>query len=385
MRILYAGMINLAEEAGPSLHFSRLAQALQSRGHEVAVIARGDRVLASFSDLDVHLVGRIKVPQVATLVNDVVMFLVLARRLRSGQYDVLYQRGVPFANGWARRLKIPSLVEVNGVYVDELSLRGVGGFKLRAYQFRERQIVENAAKVICVTKGIQRQLVERYSVTHDQCLVLPNAADTSLFRPQPQLECQRRVGLCSDWYNIGFIGSFGYWVDFDSLLQATRILLDQHVPVHCTLVGDGPMRTTVEQQIDHLELHEAVDLVGRALHQDVPDWIGAFDVCIAPFLRARNETIGLSPLKLFEYMACQRPVVATALPGIIEAVESAQAGLLYPLEDQEKLAQHLYLLYENAELRQAFENHGREYVLKHHSWQGVAERIEAVMLDLLGK
>jgi glycosyltransferase involved in cell wall biosynthesis len=385
VRILYAGMINLAEEAGPSLHFSHLAQALQSRGHEVAVVARGDRVLASFSDLDAHLVRRIKVPQVATLVNDVAMFLVLARRLRSGQYDVLYQRGVPFVNGWARRLKIPSLVEVNSMYVDELRMRGIREFKLRTYQCRERQIVENASKVICVTKGIQEQLVKRYSVTTDQCLVLPNAANTSLLRPQPKLACQQRVGLSSDCYNIGFIGSFGYWVDLDSLLQATRILLDQRVPVHCTLIGYGPRRPAVEQQIDHLELHREVNLVGRVPHQDVPDWIGAFDVCVAPFLRARNETIGLSPLKLFEYMACQRPVVATALPGIIEPVEGARAGLLYPLEDQEKLAQQLYLLYEDVELRKSLENHGREYVLKHHSWQSVAERLETVLLALLGR
>jgi hypothetical protein len=65
------------------------------------------------------------------LVNDVVIFSVLARRLRSGRDDVLYQREVPFVNGWACRLQIPPLVEVNGVYVDELHLGGVGGFKSR--------------------------------------------------------------------------------------------------------------------------------------------------------------------------------------------------------------------------------------------------------------
>ena len=384
MRILYAGTINVGIEKGDSLHFAHLAQALQRRGHDLTVLARGTQVHANFRHLDVHLAPQTTLPKIGPLINDLLLNVAIIKRLASRQFDILYQRGVPMINQFARGLKIPSLVEVNGVRVDELRLHSMGKIRLRYFQFRERQIVQNA-QAICVTEGIREQLVKHYAMAPEQCLVIPNAANTHLFRPQPRRVCQQRVGLDPERYNVGFVGAFQHWVDFESLLHAVRILSDQNIPVHCTLVGDGPDYHKVAQRIGESGLNTRVRLVGRAPHETVPDWMCAFDVCVAPFTRARNELIGLSPLKLFEYLACQRPVVATALPGIAEVIEPAQAGLLYPVEDANALARQLLFLYQNPESRESYGKHGREYILKHHNWGRVAERIEAVMHDLLGR
>jgi glycosyltransferase involved in cell wall biosynthesis len=118
---------------------------------------------------------------------------------------------------------------------------------------------------------------------------------------------------------------------------------------------------------------------GRQDQTDIPKWLSAFDAGIAPFKKARNETIGLSPLKLFEYMACERPIIATTLPGIIEPVEAAQSGRLYSIEDPGSMAQQFLWLYQNPDLRILMGKRGREYILKHHSWAVVAEKVEQIM------
>ena len=148
-------------------------------------------------------------------------------------------------------------------------------------------------------------------------------------------------------------------------------------------MGDGLIFAHIKQLVQQYNLEKYVQLVGRVPHFEIPDWIGAFDVCIAPFSRERNEEIGLSPLKLYEYMACARPVVATALPGITETIEASQCGLVYPVGDTDTLQEHLHTLYKHADLRISMGERGRDYAVKHHSWDSVAKRTEQLMLHLV--
>ena len=386
MKILYAGAIDLDVNKGDTVHFLHLARALQSRGHEVVVVAHGRPVCGSADGLKVYSVPKASTSRAILnrFLDDGSLLLTLVRLTLSIPFDVLYQRGIPLINSWSRLLRrLPSIVEVNGIYADELSMRGVRGWKLQLYRHREMQIIKNAHRLICITGGIRDQLASRYTVPYDQCIVLSNAADTEVFRPLSKTKCRQQVGLASERYHIGFVGTLQPWIDFDSLLEAIQTLCRRPVPLYCTLVGDGVRKQELQQQIENRQLTNCVQLVGRVPHDVVPYWVGAFDVCVAPFTRARNELIGLSPLKLFEYMACGRPVVATALPGIIEPVETAQAGLLYGVEDANMLADRLLTLYRDVGLREAMGARGREYAVKHHSWDSVAERTEAIAFDLL--
>ncbi len=385
MRILYASAVNIGTEKGSSVHFLNLAHALQSKGHEVIVVARGRPACGRANGLRVYSTPETPVPKAKTLLDDLLLILMIVRLTISTHFDILYHRDIPLANRWARLLGIPSIVEVDGIYVDELRAAGMTEPVLRLYRYREMQVVRGAHKIICVTEGIRDQLVSRYGVHRNRCIVVPNATNTELFRPRSKSECQRQVGLKPENYNIGFVGAFQPWVDFELLLTAIKSLRDQNIPVHLTLVGDGPKYEEVKQQVKRHGVTGSVQLTGHAPHKEVPCWIGAFDVTVAPFKRIRNERIGLSPLKLFEYMACARPVVATALPGITETIQAAQAGLLYPIGDTNMLTQHLLSLYHDVGLRETMGRRGREYVVKYHSWNSVAERVESIMLELRAK
>jgi glycosyltransferase involved in cell wall biosynthesis len=266
--------------------------------------------------------------------------------------------------------------------MEELRLRGFSMLRLAFHKVRETQIVNAANHCVCVTEGIRDQLIRDFQVAEKNCSVISNAADTELFQPLTQKECQQNLGLPQDKFHLGFVGTFQEWVDFDILFSSLIILRDQGIPIYCTLVGDGSLEPYLRHQVQKFALSDIVLFAGRQDQTEIPKWMGAFDVGIAPFKEARNKTIGLSPLKLFEYMACERPVIATALPGIIKPVEAAQAGLLYSIGDQGSMAQQFLWLYQNPDSRILMGKRGREYVLKHHSWAGVAEKIERIMEEV---
>jgi glycosyltransferase involved in cell wall biosynthesis len=382
MRILYAGAVNVGRGRGDAIHFLHLAHALQARGHKLTILARGHLNKDDKRGLEIYAVPYVRLPKGTTLFNDLLMHFRIATIVMREKFDVLYYRGIPLASQWAHLLGIPSVVEVNGIWIDELKIQSSESLRLRIRQKRENSLIEQAQRIICVTEGIREQLMSRYGVFRDKCVVIPNATDVELFSPQPKHKCQKRVGVESKYYNVGFVGAFQHWIDFDMLFDAVQALWHMDVPVRCTLVGDGYKYEEIREKIKRNGLGNLVHLVGFVPHRTVPDWIGAFDVCVAPFTSQRNQAIGVSPLKLYEYLACGRPVVVPALPGIIQTIQVSRSGFLYPVGDVEKLTQHLHTLYKNVDLRKQMQTRGREYVVKHHNWTNVAEKTEAIMMEL---
>jgi glycosyltransferase involved in cell wall biosynthesis len=383
MNILYCGAIDLQSEKGDTLHFVHLAQALAVRGHRLTMLAFGEPGLRPPAAVTLFAIRPIRLRKIGVLFTDIRFLAAMVRVSRGVRFDVLYQRGVPWANQWARLNRLPAVSEVNGIQVDELAAAGMRASSLHFYRQRERLIVRGAQRVICVTAGIRTQLVQRYRVESQRCVVIANAANTERFQPLSKAECRQALGLQEGCFHVGFVGEFQPWIDFEALLRALQTLRGQGLPVVCTLVGAGLRYEEVVQKVQRLGLSDAVHLVGWQAHTAVPRWIGAWDVCIAPFTAGRNQAIGLSPLKIYEYMACERPVVASDLPGITETFQQAQANLLYPIGDSQALARQLATLYTDPALGQEMGRRSRAYVLRHHSWANVAEQTEVILQRLV--
>lgn len=377
MKILYASTLDLNQEKASTIHFLALARALSAKGHQLTTISRS--TYASVESAASHFPPLRKVK---VLFYDWALLFLLLKRLLRGHFDVLYHRDVPLINVLARLFSVPTIVEVNGIYVDELKAAGMSNLGVSLYRLRERAVVRHANRVICVTEGIREQLIARYSVPADRCVVIPNATDTAEFTPSDKAACREAVGLAPQPYHIGFVGKFQPWIDFSTLLRAVQILRADGIPVQCTLIGNGERYQEIVALRQQLHLTECVHMPGYVPHNHITQWIGAFDVCVATFTHKRNARIGLSPLKLFEYLACGRPVVVTALPGLIEVIQESQGGLLYDLGDAEDLARNLSLLYSDTAKRETMGRRGREYVVRAHSWDHVASQVEAIVKSI---
>jgi glycosyltransferase involved in cell wall biosynthesis len=126
-----------------------------------------------------------------------------------------------------------------------------------------------------------------------------------------------------------------------------------------------------------LGVADAVRVPGRVPFEQVPQWIAAGDVCVV-LHRATRSYPGDS-MKLWEYLACARPVVATAGPGYGDVVESLGCGASVKPDDPADLARVLLAVLEDAPRRAAMGERGRRAVLQAQTWAARAEELERLL------
>ena len=105
----------------------------------------------------------------------------------------------------------------------------------------------------------------------------------------------------------------------------------------------------------------------------------ACDICLAPKHGLKS---GYSSLKLFEYMACGRPVVASRASGH-EAVEESQCGILVDPSNTAEMAAAIISLLQDDELRKEMGKKGRYYIEENLNWVSVAKRVAAVCQEVI--
>lgn len=197
--------------------------------------------------------------------------------------------------------------------------------------------------------------------------ILPNAVDPDLFSPEPISTAREQIGLDTDQFVVGFVGSLAPRHEISTLLRAGAELDD----VQFVLVGDGQLRVPLEQLADELGINNRVRFVGQISHEKVPMYISAFDVgygVISPE-KASN------PIKCYEYLACERPVI-TSRKEEFEFVDEIGAGVLVENVSVEEIAEGIETLrgYSKSELRQAGIE-GNQYVQKHSTWEEIGRQL----------
>ena len=126
---------------------------------------------------------------------------------------------------------------------------------------------------------------------------------------------------------IGFVGTFKRWHGVDFLLSAFQILHQTDPSTHLLLVGDGPLRLQLEEEVRKMGLRGAVTFAGAVAHEEIPPYLAATDAAVAPYPALQD--FYFSPLKLFEYMASGRAVVASRVGQVAEVVRDGVTGLLF--------------------------------------------------------
>jgi len=271
----------------------------------------------------------------------------------------------------ARKYSIPLVLEVNSplAYEDE-KYRGGSGFPSLA-RWAERRIWRGADLLIGVSKALLTHF-EKAGVEPGHAQILPNAVDTSLFRAEPEDVPLRSQLNLKGRFVVGFVGSFKAWHGVDFLVNTFAGLLRENAACHLLLVGDGPMRPMLEEEIRRLGVQQAVALVGNVPHEEVPRYLALMDVAVAPY--PPLEDFYFSPLKLYEYMAGCRAVVASRIGQVAEVVADGLTGLLYEPGDKEALIGCLRRLRADENLRRALGQNAQAACSK-NSWRQNAERV----------
>ena len=196
--------------------------------------------------------------------------------------------------------------------------------------------------------------------------VVSNGVDVDRFQPCQSLQD------ADPTLTIGFVGSLKPWHGVESLIEAFQQFADVVPNSRLRIIGDGPMRSSLENTVDR-HLARNIEFVGAVSPNDMPHHLAHLNIAVAPYLK--SEGFYFSPLKLYEYMACGLPVIASRSGQIASLIEDGHDGLLYEPGSVEQLSAALHRLAASPSLRQRLGQAARSKVTQQHSWQQCLDRI----------
>jgi len=267
------------------------------------------------------------------------------------------------------KYKIPHILEVNALLAREAQRQNrLYPWTAQWIMRREQNFFSHVGTILVVSEQLKLDI----GPENPNIMVNPNGVDTRLFDPHLHLEnIKKKYGIQGKQV-VGWIGSFGPERGIKSLLNIAAAALKRMPAVCFMLVGDGPLRSWIEMEISRLGMEENFILTGAVSREKVPHYIAAMDVALAPY--PPGGATYFSPLKVFEYMAMARPVVATDRGQCVELLKNG-AGVVLPPGAPEAWALTLKDLLNNPEMCSSMGNRARQRVLAHYTWNDNVRRI----------
>jgi glycosyltransferase involved in cell wall biosynthesis len=373
---------------GSSVHLRQLAAALARVGFATTLLAARTSENDSIPGVSIEPLAKEAISQRISQVIQVKaglekgrVFLDLARNIelnrkldrlhKEAPIDAVLERMSLFGFAglqFARRKNIPYLLEVNAPLTAEHKQHRQMELEDFASAI-ESILLAEADRVIAVSSAIQNFAVS-CGAKPKRIAVLPNAAN-EMFHAIPLASPP-----VSQPFVIGFVGSLKPWHGLLDLLEAFRLLLKDVPDARLLIVGDGPERTALESKSRRLGIEDNINWAGMVKHEDIPGLLSQMHVAVAPY-----PTIAgfyFSPLKIAEYMASGRAIVASRVGQVAEILKNRRTALLYQPGDVPALARCFRLLHSDPRLRQKLGEAAREFS-KNMTWDHNARAI----LDLV--
>ncbi len=361
-----------AEVSGPRAHIIGMIDALRADGHAVESFILGDRLPSRGSGQGSRRLVTGGWPrQVAVDLVRLGLRRSAARRARRhlpGRFDLVYERYALFQHlGRSfQRSGTAWVIETNAVLSREARLERNALVLQRLAARLERQAYRQADLIVCVSDSLRDMLVADAGVPVDKVVVIPNAVDPNRFTPTSVAAGDVAGG---DEFVIGYVGFVTERQGLDELIRALPPLLARGIPLRVVIVGDGPDRPRLEALAADERVRDGVTFTGQIPWADVPAAIASFSVGYSGQRGVGGMPMYHSPLKIYEYLAMARPVVASHHPDSARTLLETRAGWTFTPGDREGLVD---VLAEVAQLdRQELSScgqRGRSHVEEHHTW-----------------
>lgn len=239
-----------------------------------------------------------------------------------------------------------------------------------------RRVLKKADMVITCMAPETRS---KYQVDESKIVPVTNGVDLRLDYPAS-------TASAGSPFTIGFVGAL-MRTRLDMFMRAMELFSQDDVAdFRLLLIGSVPEqqdRDWLRQVMEATGLRGKIVVHGELEHEQVLPLLAQADVCVCPYpnIQDLNSTY---PIKVFEYMALGKAVVATRLRGISEIIEHGQSGLLVSPDDPTEMAEAMRRLYDDSSLREQLAIGARQRI-RNFEWATINTRIGAALDHLLDK
>lgn len=382
MKILYHHRIRSKD--GQYVHLEEMVGALRGLGHDVLVVgpnAVGQEAFGSDAGLVAWLKRRLPKPvyELAEWAYGLHARRRLDRAIDAFRPDALYERYNLFLTAGVRarrRRGLPMLLEVNAPLYDER--KRFDGIALdRLARASERAAWRGADVALPVTAALAA-IVRRTAGERQRIEVVPNGINLEHFSGPFDTDAVRARWNLDGRLVLGFTGFVRDWHGLDRVIDAIAADGPAH-PRVLFVVGDGPARASLEAQAAALGIAQRVIFTGIVPRDAVPAYVSVFDVALQPAV-----VDYASPLKLFEYLALGRAIVAPDQPNIREILDDGVNALLFDPRDPRGLTAAIDRLSADDALRARLAAEARATIRRRGlTWAANAERVTRLFEELL--
>jgi glycosyltransferase involved in cell wall biosynthesis len=252
--------------------------------------------------------------------------------------DWAYERAGSFQNLGARLKKkgIPWILETNALLYQEAFMDRQAVFFHRLAKKMEIKAYRNCDALVCVSEGLKGKVVAASGIDPQKVVVTANGVDADMFNPDI-----RPAKRFFKEPTIGFVGTMYAWQGLDLLLSALAAFPKDDCGRKLVLVGDGPELHNLRKLAAELGLGADVHFSGRVEWQDIPACIAGFDIGYSGQIGTSAGDWCGSPIKIYEFMAMRKPVIAAAWEDACRVIVPGRTGYLYTPGDPRALSESL--------------------------------------------
>ncbi len=284
----------------------------------------------------------------------------------------------------ARVKKVPFILEADCPAVYE-ALKFQKNY--HTYKFINKWIekinVRLADEVIVVSERMQWYF-SQYGRDTSRIAIVTNGADSEKFSPSIRADAVRSQCRLTHSVTLGFIGSFNSWHGIQNLAELMLHLTRQNPGITFLLVGEGgKMKSWLEEFIETHDLTAAVIFAGYVDYADMPRYVAAMDIVLAPY--PNLPFFYYSPVKLFEYMAAGKAIVTTKLGQIAEVIDDGVDGVLCAPDDAEEMGRRVAELITKPQLRRNMGEAARRKVVTSYLWKHKAAEWRSLLERAVAK
>jgi len=304
------------------------------------------------------------------LAFNLIAVLRLRKTVKEKSTNLIYERYSLFMFAsvwWARRHNLPIVLEIN----DSCQVQRVRSLTFKKLAAKiERWIFKNATGLVFISSRFKEVAEQAYGEIANS-VVSPNGADLDKFiiDDNAGLALRRKLGI-EDKIVLGYVGAFVHWHGIDWFVDLVCERLKEKPELVLLLLGDGVAFEGIKNRAIAAGVESQVILPGKVPHQEVSSFLSAMDFGILP----DSNDYG-SPMKLFEFMAMGKGMVAPDFSPIAEVVKDNETSWLFPANNKQACIDKVFEIVNDKQTHKTVGLNARAYIENERQWKHNAEQL----------
>ena len=385
VKVVMLGELPPINKGGVGVHIQHLSKEIAKYTDKVIIISSSNEN-SHIKNKKIEIYFR-KIPyerKYKTFQSNFVKVLTANKLLKN--IDIIHSHGIFSPFHFLLNNKIPLVITVHGYSSMETVTSGrikPNSLQFKFMRFIEKKTVERADAVIAVGKTIRKWIIEELGAVPEKVFYVPNGIDPQVFKPWIEKERNKLKKQISLELNIPkksntilFTKHFTPRYGFQFIIPALPQILKEHPNIYIIATNEDDHLPKMRDLARKYNVEKNIIFTRRVSIEYLVGLYNIADVFVHPSIN-EQETFGIS---LIEAMACELPVIATAIGGPKEILEEGMkqmgkpVGLLIPPKNPKAIADAVIYLLEHPDEARKMGRRARKYVLKNYTWEIVAKK-----------